>query len=148
MSSDDIEGRLRALAHTLHEPPLLLPHLLSELREVTPTLGVYFAKAHKEVYNDKVANMTQLGTLVSHMPHERRTRVWVGGMAAVSQLSDRSSPLAAQFFGKRVLLIWCGGQKPVGPSRNQVWAEPEAVTAGFWADKWHSFPANLAVTWL
>ena len=67
-------------------------------------------------------------------------------MAAVSQLPDRSSPLAAQFFGKRALLVRCGGQKPVGPSRNQVWAEPEAVAAGFWADKWHSIPDNLAVT--
>jgi hypothetical protein len=75
VSSDDIEGRLRLLAHTLHEPPLR-PHLLCELREVVPTLGVYFSKVHKEAYNNKVANMTQLGTLVSQLPHERRTRVW------------------------------------------------------------------------
>ena len=80
--------------------------------------------------------MTQLGTLVSQLPHERRARVWVGGVATVSQLSDRSSPLAAQFFGNRVFLIWCGGQKPVGLSRDQVWAEPRGVTAGFWAGKW------------
>ena len=98
------DNRLQVLARTLQAPPLL-PHVLSDLREVTPTLGVDFHKSHKEFYNNNVAEMTQLGTLASQMPHERRTREWVGGMNAVSQLSDRSSPLACQFSGKRALLI-------------------------------------------
>ena len=115
---NDLEDRLHALAHTLHAPPLL-PHVLSDLREVTPTLGVDFSKSHKEFYNYNVAGMTQLGTIVSQRHHERRTRVWVGGMNAVAQLADRTSTLAMQFSNKRAVLIWCGGQKPLGTGRRK-----------------------------
>ena len=107
-----------SLARTLSTPPLLSQNL-SDLREVPPTLGIDFHRSHKEFYNYGVTAMTQLGTLASQKHHERRTRVWVGGMNAVSQLADRTSPLAMQFSNKRAVLIWCGGRTPFGTGRRK-----------------------------
>ena len=143
-TATDLEDKLLDVPTLIGKP--FAPDVLADLREVTPTLGVHFRRSHKEFYNTNVAEMTQLGTLASRRPHGRRTRVWVGGMNAVSQLSDRTSALANQFSGKRALLIWCGGRKPLNTSDRKEWLEPEEVRVGYWADKWYSFPVNLAIT--